>query len=261
MAGAADYLLSDLIGSYSPSVAIVISGWLTDQLWVSVPTRVLVGRWIFAPTTENRSTSTHQGWFSMSGDSRVGCRETAEDQPDPRPSYPSAHLMGWGWFPASGLIEKRGGEKGRRRYIKKEMKVSSEGKEENCTVGVKMIELWPWLQGGGGGRDLVLIWEVMSVCKSAFVCVHECVSLLLGWNTGVLQYHLWPLDGGRKIAPNQNFLDTTVPVTKQKLLIKNFLSRSTFWCQLRWRISAGSFPTKVLCAGQLGREAELEMSW
>lgn len=27
------------------------------------------------------------------------------------------------------------------RYIKKEMKVSSEGKEENWSVGVKMIEL------------------------------------------------------------------------------------------------------------------------
>lgn len=144
MAGAADYLLSNLIGSYSPSTAIVIGGWLTGQLWVSVPTRVLVGRWIFAPTTENRSTSTHQGWFSPPGDFRVGCRKTAEDQPDPRPSYPSAHLMGWGWFPASGPNRKeRWREMG--RYIKKEMKVSSEGKEENWSVGVKMIELWPWL--------------------------------------------------------------------------------------------------------------------
>lgn len=92
---------------------------------------------------------------------------------------------GGGGFLHQGLIEKRGGEKWRRRYIKKEMKVSSEGKEENCTVGVKMIELWPWLQGEGeGGHDLVLIWEVMSVCKSAFVCVHECVSLFLNETMG-----------------------------------------------------------------------------
>lgn len=80
----------------------------------------------------------------MPGDSRVGCRKTAEDQPDPRPSYPSAHLMGWGWFSASGPNRK---ERWREReediyiYIYKGMKVSSEGKEENCTVGMKMIEL------------------------------------------------------------------------------------------------------------------------